>query len=321
MGCTSIGSLVTLLMLCGGLVYLRKLGNFVLDYLQHYAECSEKELLQMDHLRWCITVPSDWSSDSKEFQSFHTCLESAGLLRGQAFDMFRESHAAARHCYVNYFSSANLEKGDKICVLDVGSGNVHMYSACALHHPNLQKHKIIPGTCPLICGKVGFSSGQSSDADSSLYISLLDADLEYLKADPSHSIHFPCCVDSNDTDIHFDISSSYRESIFKPLVDEVVSFLQEQLQEKKLLNVKRLFVVGGYAKHGYLMKEIKKSFPGFIIDTPRNPGSAVCKGAVALGLMRYSQFQARTQQNNSSNSEGGGAESNLDGGTRYGECS
>lgn len=76
-------------------------------------------------------------------------------------------------------------------------------------------------------------------------------------------------------------------------------------------------MVGGYAKHGYVMEEIKRSFPDFIIDIPRNPGSAVCKGAVAIGLKSYhSQFQTRTQQDSSSNSEGGREEANLDSGDK-----
>ncbi|KAG0577222.1 hypothetical protein KC19_5G140400 [Ceratodon purpureus] len=310
--------------------YLRKLGDFVLDYLQHYAECPEKESLKMDHLRWCITVPSDWSY---EVQSFRKCLEIAGLVRGQAFEIFRESDAAARHCYINWFSSTHLEKGDKICVLDVGSGNVqcvfedwndiertqNTYGATPSSAESLVNEKFYE----FIRRKVGSSNGQFLDTDPSVYRSLLDAELEYLKAHPNDTIQIPCCktnrVASNDMAVtHLGISSSDWEFIFKPLVDKVVSFLREQLQDqKKPTNVKRLFIVGGYARHAYLIKEIKKSFPGFIIDPPlRSPGSAICKGAVALGLMLYSHYQARTQQDSSSNSEGDGKETNLDGGRR-----
>jgi hypothetical protein len=314
--------------------YLRKVGDFVLDYLQRYAECAEKKSLKMEHLRWCITVPSNWSSNSKESQRFRTCLVTAGLVRGHAFDMFRESDAAALYCHMDYSSSAHLEKGDKICVLDVGSGNVQCvfedwddaelaqstYGVNSSSAESLIKENFLK----FVHGKVHSSSGQFSDADPPLNVPLLDADLGYLKANPSGSIFVPCrkrkCAASNDTGIHLKVSSSDWKSIFKPLVDEVVSFLQEQLQERKPINVKQLFVVGGYAKHGYVMEEIKRSFPDFIIDIPRNPGSAVCKGAVAIGLkFYYSQFQTRTQQDSSSNSEGGGEEANLDGGTRYGE--
>ncbi|KAG0616685.1 hypothetical protein M758_5G134300, partial [Ceratodon purpureus] len=313
--------------------YLRKLGDFVLDYLQHYAECPEKESLKMDHLRWCITVPSDWSWDSNEVQSFQKCLEIAGLVRGQAFEIFRESDAAARHCYINWFSSTHLEKGDKICVLDVGSGNVqcvfedwndtertqNTYGAT----PSSAESLVNQNFYKFIRRKVGSSNGQFLDADPSVYRSLLDAELEYLKAHPNDTINIPCCktnrVHSNDMAVtHLGISSSDWEFIFKPLVDEVVSFLRKQLQDQeKPTNVKQLFIVGGYAKHAYLIKEIKKSFPGFIIDPPlRSPGSAICKGAVALGLMLYSDNQARTQQDGSPNSEGDGKETNLDGGRR-----
>lgn len=98
-------------------------------------------------------------------------------------------------------------------------------------------------------------------------------------------------------------SSSDTKFIFKPLVDGVISFLHQQLQSEP--NVKRLFVVGGYGKHAYLVEEIRKSFPNLRIDVPKNPGSATCKAAVALGLQSYFEFQAGLVTHSSLNSEGG----------------
>lgn len=106
--------------------YLRELGKFVLGYLQRGYPL---EFLEMDPLRWYITVPSNWDSDSK--QKLGTCMVNAGLVRGQlehdnhlsTFGIFLESDAAA--CYCNgYFAHVNMKLGDRLCVLDAGGGNV-----------------------------------------------------------------------------------------------------------------------------------------------------------------------------------------------------
>ena len=272
--------------------YLQNLGNFVLCYLQRY-EYPRQESLLMEHLQWCVTYPSSWNNDSKE--KLRACLVHAGLVRGQAQDetyssslnMFRESDAAALYCY-NSVSHANLER---ICVLDVGSGNVQ----CVFEDWNSE-------------GRAQGIYGANS------HYACIPAGSHHL--DNSIAMADPC--DLNNMQLRNDLcaSSSHTELNFKPLVDRVVSFLQGQLQTTCQSNVKRLFVVGGYAKE--IMKEIKKSFPDFVFKTPRSSGSAVCEGAVALGLMHLdSQFQARTQQDGSSSSEGGGQNSNLDDGRRY----
>lgn len=333
--------------------FLRELGVFVLDYLQRV---HPQESLKMDLLRWCITVPSNWSSHSKD--KLRNCLVNAGLVPGRtehearspAFDyMFLESDAAAYHCY-NSFPHVKIQKGDMVCVLDVGGANVQcvfedwndvarsqkIYGASSYSANSLVEENFLK----FICGEDGCDScRQHWNANPLLRMSLLN-ELETLKIDQCLSIKIPCHMMEPFDNINWhnhqfdrlrvldylEIFQPYNERlltsrdtdfIFKPLVDGVVSFLGEQLQKAKPNIVKRLFVVGGYAKHDYLVKQIKKSFLDLVINTPRNPGSAVCKGAVALGLRQYYRFKVRTQQDGSSNSEGGGQGTNPDGGTRY----
>ncbi|KAG0558500.1 hypothetical protein KC19_10G033100 [Ceratodon purpureus] len=333
--------------------FLRELGKFVLGYLQHEYPL---ELLEIELLRWCITVPSNWNSDLK--QKLGACMVNAGLVRGQVedenvssnFDMFLESDAAV--CYCNgYFAHVNLKKGDRFCVLDVGSGNLQ----CVFEDwdvPGQRNHddtKQIYGVKPsfveshvqenflnyILAKKNGCSLStyvQLLRDDPSVWLSLLE-ELDSLKVDLNHSVKIPSkimmhhesvdscnCLSSptatrdhhdtqcalNDTQLSDELllSPSDMKFIFMPLVDGVVSFLQEHLQSEP--NVKRLFVVGGYVKHVYFMEEIRKSFPNLRIDMPKNPGSAICKGAVALGLQLYFEFQAGLVADASSKSEGGG---------------
>lgn len=341
--------------------YLRELGKFVLSYLQREYP---QEFLEMDFLRWCISVPSNWGSDFK--QKLSTYMRDVGLVRGQTehenyssnLEVFLESDAAACYCS-GYFAHVNMKKGDRLCVLDVGGGNVQcifeeweganqwsyegstqkIYGARSLCIESLVQKEFLN----FILGEDGcYSCRQLLRDDPSVRISLLD-ELESLKVDLNHSIRIPCHlmtqIVGNRTRNHLENStvmgdhhgnqcsglntqpidelcpsSSDTKSIFKPLVDGVLSFLQEQLQSKP--TVKRLFVVGGYAKHVYLMDEIRKSFPKLKIDMPKNPGSAVCKGAVALGLKAYFEFQAGLLKDTSLNSEGGEQGTNPDVGKR-----
>ena len=328
--------------------YLRELGKFVLGYLQHEYPL---ESLEMDLLRWCITVPSNWGGDSKN--KLVACMVNAGLVRGQieqenvssSSDMFLESDAAACYCH-GYFAHVNMRKGDRLCVLDIGGGNVQCVfedwegadkgsyegtqkvygarSSCAesLVQENFLKFLLGEGGC---C-----NYSQLMRDDPSVRISVLD-ELESLKVDLNHSLKIPCHLIKyletnnrriglqNSTVIGSDEllpSSSDIKFIFKPRVDAVISFLQEQLQSEP--NVKRLFVVGGYVKHVYLMEEIRKSFPNLRIDMPKNPGVAVCKGAVALGLKLHFEFQAALVKDAPLHSESGGPGTSHNGGKRYG---
>jgi hypothetical protein len=331
--------------------YLRELGKFVLGYLQREYPL---ELLEMDLLRWCVTVPSNCSSDLK--QKLGSCMVNAGLVRGQidqgnfssSFNIFLESDAAA--CYCNgCFAHVNMKKGDRLCVLDVGSGNIQCVvedweGSCQWSYDDTQKIYGVRPACveslvqenfvKFILGKeYGCSSfRQLLRGDPSVWMSLLD-ELEALKVDMNHSIKIPSNImmhfeksnlsnrlqnptvtgDQNGSQCALNYthpsdellpSSLDTKSIFKPLVDRVVSFLQEQLQFEP--NVQRLFVVGGYVKHVYFMEEIRKAFPHLRIDIPKNPGSAVCKGAVALGLKLYFESQAGLVPDASFNSSQGG---------------
>lgn len=188
--------------------YLQELGKLVLDYLQRneYPE----ELLLIDHLPWCFTVPSNWNSVSKD--RLCACLVGAGRARNQvenktcssSFDIFFESDAAARHCY-NSFSQTNLKKDDRICTLDVGSGNVqcifeywddaersqNLYGARSSRTEILVEENFLD----FICVYVGYSSGRQlkeklAQTHPSLLISLYN-DLEILKVDSSTSVTQP----------------------------------------------------------------------------------------------------------------------------------
>lgn len=233
-----------------------------------------------------------------------------------------------------------IKKVDRLCVPDIGSG----YVQCAFEDwesEGSQKIYGVRSSCAetlvqenfykLILGVGGCCSYRDLMRDDpSVWISLLD-ELESLKVDLNHSIKVPCHLMK-----HFEInnksirlqnpivmgsdeilpSSSDIKFIFRPLVDGIVSFLKEQLRAEP--NVKRLFVVGGYVKHVHIMDEIRRSFPYLRIDMPKNPGSAVCKGAVALGLKSYFEFQAGVVKNVPLHSECGEPGTIHDGGKRYG---
>ena len=82
-----------------------------------------------------------------------------------------------------------------------------------------------------------------------------------------------------------ELSQRDMESIFDPVVDEILELITAQLTQ--VPDVKVIFVVGGFAGSPYLIRRIRARFKGDVqhIVCPPNPGAAVCQGAVSLARM------------------------------------
>lgn len=72
--------------------------------------------------------------------------------------------------------------------------------------------------------------------------------------------------------------------IFDPVVEQILQLISDQM----IPGLKAMMIVGGFSASPYLIKRIKAAFsqklaPGTIIF-PKEPGSAICCGAVAFGV-------------------------------------
>lgn len=106
--------------------YWREFGAFVLEYIQKE---HPDENLDMGMIGWCITVPSNWRDIMK--LRMNTCLVNAGLVRSpdelvgnlNSPISVLEPEAAARYCHKG-MEHFNLRAGDKLMVVDIGSGSL-----------------------------------------------------------------------------------------------------------------------------------------------------------------------------------------------------
>jgi len=86
-------------------------------------------------------------------------------------------------------------------------------------------------------------------------------------------------------------SGSYDELILtnkdmKSMFDPIVKRILELIEEKMVPDLTAIMVVGGFSESPYLQRRIRDTFGSRVssIHSPPNPGSAVCQGAVTLGI-------------------------------------
>ncbi|XP_024402004.1 uncharacterized protein [Physcomitrium patens] len=91
-----------------------------------------------------------------------------------------------------------------------------------------------------------------------------------------------------------EISYEEMQSIFDPVVEQLVGLIAEQLEV--VGGFKVLVLSGRLAEVPYVMEYIRRIFGGHIpqIISPSNPDSAVCQGAVAMVLNRGSAGMSKT---------------------------
>ncbi|XP_024532082.1 uncharacterized protein LOC112346737 [Selaginella moellendorffii] len=84
--------------------------------------------------------------------------------------------------------------------------------------------------------------------------------------------------ESSDYYDEIEIRCEQMKAIFDTEADKTIKLIDEKL--RKVDNVKYILLVGGFSESRYLFNRIR--FEDLV--SPPNPGSAVCRGAVALGV-------------------------------------
>ncbi|XP_060575989.1 heat shock 70 kDa protein 12A-like isoform X2 [Ruditapes philippinarum] len=79
------------------------------------------------------------------------------------------------------------------------------------------------------------------------------------------------------------IEASVLEKCFETPINKIVSTVREVLSKKKLRNVSRIILVGGFAESIYVQDRFKANFADKQIIIPPDCGLAVLKGAVLFG--------------------------------------
>jgi hypothetical protein len=93
-------------------------------------------------------------------------------------------------------------------------------------------------------------------------------------------------VESEDYYTEIELTQQDLLNIFDPVVNDVITLIAEALEPFKGGEVRALMAVGGFSGSPYLLKRVKEEFGGQVgeVVCPPEPGSAVIKGAVMLGI-------------------------------------
>jgi len=307
--------------------YLREIGRFIMEHLQtHYGE-----QLSMESVQWCVTVPSIWSDSAK--RKMKQCMADAGLVVGSAgvgpngssqrqcasphpLIMVLEPEAASCHCHRNS-EHLNLQKGDKLLVVDIGGGTSDIVVQEWVGDDDSYRVREVTRSTGGFCG--GTYVDKNFIAFMSQKIGCLP---EYFQQNPAYKSDLlkrweeikrtfgdPLSI-GDDIELQLprklarawedqereqglperesydeiELSHSEMKAIFDPVVNENLDLIAAQLSQTH--DIKVMLVVGGFAGSPYLMTRIKNSFAAEVqrIISPPNPGSAVCQGAVALAM-------------------------------------
>ncbi|CAK9875042.1 unnamed protein product [Sphagnum jensenii] len=307
--------------------YLREIGGFIMEQIQtHYGE-----QLSMESVQWCVTVPSIWSDSAK--RKMKQCMVDAGLVVGSAgggpkgssqrqyasphpLIMVLEPEAASCHCHRNS-EHLNLQKGDKLLVVDIGGGTSDIVVQEWVGDDDRYRVREVTRSTGGFCG------GTYVDKN---FITLMSQKIrclpEYFQQNPGYKSDLlkrweeikrtfgdPLSI-GEDIELQLphklarawedqereqglreresyheiELSHSEMKAIFDPVVNENLDLIAAQLSQTH--DIKVMLVVGGFAGSPYLMTRIKNSFAAEVerIISPPNPGSAVCQGAVALAM-------------------------------------
>jgi hypothetical protein len=230
--------------------------------------------------------------------------------------MVLEPEAASCHCHRSS-EHLNLQKGDKLLVVDIGGGTSDIVVQEWVGDDDSYRVREVTRSTGGFCG------GTYVDRNFITFMSKkIGCLLEYFQQNPAYKSDLLKRWEENKRtfgnpltigdDIEFqlphklarawedqereqglperesyheiELSHSEMKAIFDPVVDENLDLIAAQLSQT--CDIKVMLVVGGFAGSPYLMTRIKNSFSGEVqrIISPPNPGSAVCQGAVALAM-------------------------------------
>ena len=129
-----------------------------------------------------------------------------------------------------------------------------------------------------------------SDNSTPLNISLPFSFIEY------HKKHRKCTVENavkkfKNPDIKWSsqgmlrLSAHVMQTLFEPIVNEVIGHIKNLLTKPSLQKVEHLFLVGGFAESPLLQHAVRSALEGRVrVIIPNDVGLAILKGAVLFGL-------------------------------------
>jgi len=259
--------------------FLTKVHNHVLEVITR--RCGEA-LAKTKILKYVLTVPAIWSDVAKD--ATKEAAYRAGIKK-EAITMISEPEAAA--IYALHDEHHCLTTGSNFIICDAGGGTVDLisYKITSLAPLAVEENSVgTGGICGAALLNYAFQDelrallGESVYADWRVkYAFALEHASnyfeDYVKREFSNGevvdfyVPFPGAPDHEAAGIqagHLTLTHAQVEKIFEPVVDQILSLLQNQINavHAKNVSVSSIILVGGFGQSRYLYECIKTRFGG-----------------------------------------------------------
>ncbi|CAG2206558.1 unnamed protein product [Mytilus edulis] len=243
--------------------------------------------IQIDDIRWVLTVPAIWSDGAKQFM--RRSAEMAGISSNK-LRIALEPEAASLYC--QHLPTEKLEGakgfavatvGTKYMVVDLGENITGTEAMNAFKRESLDSYLDL--SREFENRKRNLRVGKSGTINMTIPFTVLD-DLceEHLNK------NFKSAIESSK--FHSDISIVSDKirikeetflSSFQPTIAGVLGIIDEILKREGVDGLSQIILVGGFAECVFLQKAVQSTFPDQDVIVPTDSEMAVLKGAVIFG--------------------------------------
>ncbi|KAI9771282.1 MAG: hypothetical protein M1840_002252 [Geoglossum simile] len=288
--------------------YLKAIGNEAIKAITR-----SKVVLKTTPVQYVLTVPANWSDAAKN--ATKKCARDAFGSTAK-IALILEPQAAAIHV-LKSDAISTLVKGGHYIVCDVGGGTVDLITYQILNDKPLELGESVRGTAD-VCGALllnwkfecylakilgKYYTGEAGGRAMKKAVQMMRE-----KFETNIKRHFEYTDDSWELDFPYDIpiderpsivtqddiieisGSSLATDVFDPVVEKILTLIQEQVDRVQRMDRKAtiagIILVGGFGGNKYLAKNVKEGFSGVVNEVlqPLDGWEAVVSGALAWGL-------------------------------------
>ncbi|KAI9836586.1 MAG: hypothetical protein M1819_001218 [Sarea resinae] len=282
--------------------------NLVTDYLLALRKHTEyilnnklpKGVLRSTPVEYVITVPAVWSEKARD--QTRKCAEAAGMGGDRKLHMISEPEAAAMYA-LDAMDPHCLNIGDTFVLCDAGGGTVDLISYTIRSLNPLEVDEAAPGTGSL-CGSTYLNRifqktledkfADDEDWDEEILeeaMKRFDTDTKRLFNGESSAETFTIPVHGLRDNATLGIKKGRLrmtraeiQAIFEPVISEVLSLVQGQIEASRA-TPKAVLLVGGFGQSAYLRDRIR-AMVGADMEVLQSPNAwtAIVRGALMKGL-------------------------------------
>ncbi|KAK3315466.1 hypothetical protein B0H66DRAFT_606349 [Apodospora peruviana] len=250
-----------------------------------------------------VTVPAIWSDLAKD-KTRQACQRASGLSTVIPIHLISEPEAAAIYA-LHGLDPHGLKIGESFVICDAGGGTVDLISYTILKlKPFLEVQEAAAGTGAL-CGSTFLNMrfakwlkaklGKEPGFDDEMMAEAMERFEKTVKRQynmsvlPEETYTIPVGGLANNKDLgitrgRYALKASDLQTIFEPVIQEVIKLVKDQIMSSKV-PIRAVLLVGGFGASNYLKERLRNAVDRKIeIMQPPNAWLAVVHGAVMKGL-------------------------------------